>query len=496
MDTGNAIFEEFKNYIADQLYLKVSHPWEMDGTGQGRITQLLAEKTDEDCIELKIDKAGLDEQYSKKYGERLAYRDWVFVTCAEDKAHKRKFFLKIYWINKAQMDVGTQESGHVDLGFRREKNLPTISSPYISSVLGALSCEKEIRLTNSHFPRELHYVLYEWAEKETLFDWCEHKNAGAPETLWEKSENLYVRQCLQILRECLYGLKDIQGINEPNRYFVHRDISPGNIMVYEDENGNIWIKYIDFGLAVMKQRETEHESDHDIGTPGFSRFSISDLSSLARIFYYMISHKKPAVYEEEEGWRFLNWEETNYSGYLKKAESILTDLQELEFLLKQMWNADLSIKAAEMILRYENWLKKQKIDLQADLPDLIGNDHVVKADKGVRAVIKCSINERSKTYHLTEGKGYLLTPNDASLCGEKNPLAYIYMGGRDTDGKACAVLMNGCCLHRQGKILESFSVWREYERALQLGDELVWNKEGQEIRWQIMWLETYGGIRW
>ncbi len=494
MNAGNSILEEFKSYIADRLYLKVVHPWDTDRTEHCRITELLEEKPDGDWIELKIDKRGLDEQYSETQGEKLAYMDWCFVTCAEDVAGNRKFFLKIYWLNKEQLDMGTRESGHIDLGYRREKNLPAISSPYIASVLGTLSCEKEIRLTNSHLPREIHYVLYEWAEKASLYEWCENKNFAEGMTPWEKSDSVYIRQCLQILRECLYGLKDIQRISAIDRYFVHRDVSPWNIMVYEEEDGRVWVKYIDFGLAVMKEKESDHEPDRCIGTPGFSWSDISDLSSLARVFCYMVSNKKPVLYEGQGEWRFLNWEETNYSDHLKKAGNILADLPELEVILKRMWNAGISVKAEEMIQLYESWLKKQRTDMQAELPDMIGIDSSGEEDfQGVRVVIRCNTNERSKTYHLTAGKGYLLTPNDASLCGEKTPLAYIYMVKTDTDCMACTVLMNGCRIQRPGKILERFRVGREQERRLQVDDVFVWNKDGQEICWQVMYMEKYGG---
>ena len=48
---------------------------------------------------------------------------------------------------------------------------------------------------------------------------------------------------------------------------VHRDIKPGNIFVTEREDGQPWIKVLDFGIAKLVAESTEVAATHAFGTP-------------------------------------------------------------------------------------------------------------------------------------------------------------------------------------------------------------------------------------
>ncbi|KAK3897708.1 kinase-like domain-containing protein [Staphylotrichum tortipilum] len=54
------------------------------------------------------------------------------------------------------------------------------------------------------------------------------------------------RECLDVLRQCLSALDDLHGRHPP---IVHRDISPGNILVRQRDEDNIHVKLADFGLT-------------------------------------------------------------------------------------------------------------------------------------------------------------------------------------------------------------------------------------------------------
>ena len=76
---------------------------------------------------------------------------------------------------------------------------------------------------------------------------------------------LHVR--LQIIDQLCVAIINLHSIN-----CVHQDISPNNVMINWDENGELHLKVIDYGLATSLFNKSGRMSSHikTAGTPGFS----------------------------------------------------------------------------------------------------------------------------------------------------------------------------------------------------------------------------------
>lgn len=96
----------------------------------------------------------------------------------------------------------------------------------------------------------------------------------------------------------------VQVIHQSN--VAHRDLKPANIMVYRDIGGQIHIKVIDFGLSCFISKDSDAVcSKNRVGTRKYmapeviarevkpSQVKLTDIFSLASIFYYIATRGKP-----------------------------------------------------------------------------------------------------------------------------------------------------------------------------------------------------------
>lgn len=86
---------------------------------------------------------------------------------------------------------------------------------------------------------------------------------------------------------------------------VHRDIKPSNIMLYEDDTGAERLKLLDFGIAFMKESQSQPRLTRDgqvIGTVNYMApeqclgrevGTAADIYSLGVVFYQMLSGRLP-----------------------------------------------------------------------------------------------------------------------------------------------------------------------------------------------------------
>jgi serine/threonine-protein kinase len=105
------------------------------------------------------------------------------------------------------------------------------------------------------------------------------------------------RRVVDIARQLLAGLGHAheQGI-------VHRDIKPGNIMVYEADGFDDEVKLLDFGVAKLQSDTGDLTAGMAIGTPSYMSpeqgegepvDARSDIYAVGVLLYYMLTGEKP-----------------------------------------------------------------------------------------------------------------------------------------------------------------------------------------------------------
>jgi tRNA A-37 threonylcarbamoyl transferase component Bud32 len=147
-----------------------------------------------------------------------------------------------------------------------------------------------------------YYMVWEHIQGEDVGDWI-RRNGSIPVPL-------SIRLGIQVLR----GLEAIHSTG-----VIHRDLSPDNLMITEDKQGQKRVKIIDLGLA----RTLERDENHDItqvgmfmgklkycspeqaaasGSEGLDRRS--DIYSFALVLYEMITGLPPFESETQAGFIF------------------------------------------------------------------------------------------------------------------------------------------------------------------------------------------------
>ena len=146
------------------------------------------------------------------------------------------------------------------------------------------------------------YMVWEHIQGEDVGDWI-RRNGPFP-----------VPMALRLAIQALRGLEALHATG-----VIHRDISPDNLMITEDKQGQKRLKIIDLGLA----RTLEHDANHEItqvgmfmgklqycspeqaspsGSEGLDRRS--DLYSFGLVLYEMIAGLPPFESESQAGFIF------------------------------------------------------------------------------------------------------------------------------------------------------------------------------------------------
>jgi hypothetical protein len=145
-------------------------------------------------------------------------------------------------------------------------------------------------------------AVYDFGRSETgvLYIVLEYIDGMDLRELLEAESYVDDARALTLLRQVAESLREAHGLG-----LVHRDIKPGNIMVYERNGVLDRVKLLDFGIAKLFD-ETERDltaTDRIMGTPRYMPpeylrdglyTPVSDLYSLGLVFYELLSGS-PAV---------------------------------------------------------------------------------------------------------------------------------------------------------------------------------------------------------
>ncbi|WP_221644396.1 serine/threonine-protein kinase [Listeria grayi] len=113
----------------------------------------------------------------------------------------------------------------------------------------------------------------------------------------EKNPNLTLTEKLKIFRDILFGIQHAH-----DKEIIHRDIAPNNILIAKSEDG-LQVKIIDFGISKIKaliyeeQTTVNHYFNYIYSSPEQIAqrrvSSFSDIYSLGRVLFFLISGKNP-----------------------------------------------------------------------------------------------------------------------------------------------------------------------------------------------------------
>lgn len=113
----------------------------------------------------------------------------------------------------------------------------------------------------------------------------------------EKNPNLTLTEKLKIFRDILFGIQHAH-----DKEIIHRDIAPNNILIAKSEDG-LQVKIIDFGISKIKsliyeeQTTVNHYFNYIYSSPEQVAqrrvSSFSDIYSLGRVLFFLISGKNP-----------------------------------------------------------------------------------------------------------------------------------------------------------------------------------------------------------
>lgn len=114
---------------------------------------------------------------------------------------------------------------------------------------------------------QVHEVIHEGDEVGLLM---EYVDGPALEELLKPGQPWRLGEALGLFRQLLAALSYAHKAG-----VVHRDLTPANVLLYEDERGEMSVKIIDFGFAKRNQGAEDWETDDitqvgmSIGTPGY-----------------------------------------------------------------------------------------------------------------------------------------------------------------------------------------------------------------------------------
>ncbi|MCX7920852.1 MAG: diguanylate cyclase [Clostridia bacterium] len=199
----------------------------------------------------------------EKIGEGGMSRVWL----AQDRLENRHIAVKV--LNK---DVTSNRIEDI-IRFRNEATtVAKLSSPYIAKVFETGETEG------------LHYMAMEYLKGDTL------------ENILNSDKRFTIDETIEIIYRLCEALKCIH-----NAGILHRDLKPGNIII--NHNDNLDIKLIDFGLAQIREFNTNAAKEL-VGTlyymppeqSGVIKRIVderSDIYSLGVIFYQLLTRELP-----------------------------------------------------------------------------------------------------------------------------------------------------------------------------------------------------------
>ncbi len=174
-------------------------------------------------------------------------------------------------------------------------------------VLSSLDHPNIVKLYAADFNSQLPFIVMEWIDGQPLSEFVESGNVN---TL-----------SLKTIVEQLFSALDYSH----SKGVVHRDISPANIIITENEIGQLQIKLLDFGLAlnVADADVKITNTGQMLGNPSFMSpeqckgepaSSSSDIYSTACVLFYCLTRKTPfeANSAMEQMYKHVN-EDPNFS---------------------------------------------------------------------------------------------------------------------------------------------------------------------------------------
>lgn len=141
---------------------------------------------------------------------------------------------------------------------------------------------------------------------------CGQADDGSPYIAMEYLDGESLRQTLK-RRGSLPLLEVVEILQQPARGLnaahklgiVHRDLKPDNIFLTRDDEGQILVKIVDFGIAKMRESTSHTVTGLAVGTPAYMSFEQasgmrsdeldgrSDIYSLGIVAYEMITGRVP-----------------------------------------------------------------------------------------------------------------------------------------------------------------------------------------------------------
>jgi serine/threonine-protein kinase len=141
------------------------------------------------------------------------------------------------------------------------------------------------------------YIVMEYLEGETLRHAL--KTCGA----------LPLAECAEILQQAARGLNAAHKLR-----IIHRDIKPDNIFLTRDDEGELIVKVVDFGIAKLRESATQTLTGTVLGTPAYMSYeqafgmksdhldARSDIYSLGVVVYEMLTGRVPFHSDTPQGY--------------------------------------------------------------------------------------------------------------------------------------------------------------------------------------------------
>jgi serine/threonine-protein kinase len=132
------------------------------------------------------------------------------------------------------------------------------------------------------------YIAMEYLEGESL-----------RQTL-KRRGSLPLLEAVEILQQAARGLNAAHKLG-----IIHRDLKPDNIFLTHDDDGQVLVKIVDFGIAKMRESSTHTVTGLAVGTPAYMSFEQasgmrsdeldgrSDIYSLGIVAYELITGRVP-----------------------------------------------------------------------------------------------------------------------------------------------------------------------------------------------------------